>query len=290
MRWSWFAVPWLLVVGCETSDGSAEEDEMVDHGPAVDPDSAPVVTVDRFAEARAANPQLPGAGEAIDFDLNFFNVGLGPDGEPVSYYGLGPATGFTMPVYMLVDSAGEAIEGQLPIVSELPGAVGYSDFWQRTNVEVPPGYQANTITSAAELIAADYPMSPTVEVHNRPLVPPGSTADLARDDGLAPRAWFDDQVVHTLSFAEAPVRIRGSLVDYAGIFVCRESDGSFCVDSEGGTHNVITAVPGDEGYSPLWRVSVFPKESFDDVTDLESARAVEGLQEAGMSNCPLAEW
>ncbi|MFT5090657.1 MAG: hypothetical protein ACI8PG_005038, partial [Planctomycetota bacterium] len=38
-----------------------------------------------------------------------------------------------------------------------------------------------------------------------------------------------------------------------------------------GTHNVVTRLPGEEGYSPLWVLQVFKLSAFERVLDLASA-------------------
>lgn len=146
----------VVLGGCDTSDDGAEEATApVDHGEALSPEDASVLAVDRFTAERADDPSVPGPGEPIDFDADFYNVGLGPDGEEAAYYGLGGSSGFTMPAYRLVDADDVPIEGQLPIVGALPGESAYSDFWQLVLVRVPDSYVANTITSTEEVLATD---------------------------------------------------------------------------------------------------------------------------------------
>lgn len=278
----------VLFCGCDSMSES-ETVERVEHGPAIDPDTAAELAVDRFSAEREVNPDVPAAGAPIDFDRDFLHQGLGPDGGEVAYYILGGATGFTMTVYTLVYDDGEPVPLQLPLVSELPGATEYSDFWQVTEVSVPRGYLANSITSVDELLATDYPQTPTTQVFNRPLVPPGSTADAALSEGGPVRAWFDDQIVHAIDFAEAVPQVRGALVDYANVYVC-VADGGFCLDDGGKTHNVIDTVPGDAGYSPLWRVLMFGPEAFGDVRDLPSAQQAALPDKGGLANCPVVTW
>jgi len=280
----WLALLCVLGAGCD-----APTDE--DHADTLDPDAAPRVSVDRFGTRRADAPvELPAADEAIDFDAQFTTRALGPDGQAVAYYDLGPATGLTMPVFRLVDPQGVPIDGQLPIITAAPGDTSYSDFWQVTEVEVPGNYAANTITSASELEAAGYPHTPTAEVMNRPVVPEGSTARFATDDGRLYEAWLDDGVALSFDFAEDEPNVRGALVDYTPIYVCLTTAGVFCADETGGTHNVVGAVPSEPGYSPLWKVSVYPESAFDAVKDSESAQAADPEPQPALVNCPLIEW
>lgn len=277
----------LLLVGCTES---SQDVVAVDHGEALDPGRAPRASVDRYAQARASNPQMPGPGEAVDFDADFFRVGLGPDGARVSYYDFGISSGFTMPVFRLVDIDGAPIEDQLFIVGELPGAITYSDFWQIVDVEVPLEYEANTITSVAEVEASGYPQTRTVEAFNRPIVPEGSTAQFASGDGALLSAWFEDQVVFAFDFSEAELSLRGDLMDYAPIYVCFTDGDRFCADESGATHNVVAAVPPSPAYSPLWKPSVYPESAFDEVVDLDSAVATDPDKQPMLVNCPMAEW
>lgn len=282
----------VFVGGCEASSG--EEAAVPEHGAALDPDMAPRIAVDRFATQRAdaqADPaDLPEPDEAIDFDAQFTTRGLGPDGQAVAYYDLGRVNGLTMPAFRLVDPEGAPIDAQLLIITASPGDVSYSDFWQVTEVEVPPEYEANTITSAAEVEASGYPQTLTPQVMNRPLVPEGSLARFATDEGRLFEAWLDDDIALAFDFAEAEPNVRGAVVDYTAIYVCLNEAGVFCTDDEGDTHNVVAAVPPEAGYSPLWKVSVYPEAAFDDVGDLDSALAADPVSQPALVNCPLIEW
>ena len=46
----------------------------------------------------------------------------------------------------------------------------------------------------------------------------------------------------------------------------------FAVDGEGSTHNVVTRLPGQEGYAPLWALRVFLLSVFDRVMSVGSAQ------------------
>ena len=147
-----------------------------------DPTSAPRAVVDRFSDAaailnrRSQVEGLPAPGEPVEFDAMFLVDGLGPDGEPVSYYNLDVQLGRTMEVHRIVDDDGQPIADQLPIVTALPGDEGYADFWQFIDHEAPPDYVANAIIDADELLARGWPQTRNFTALNRPLVPEGSTA------------------------------------------------------------------------------------------------------------------
>jgi len=121
-------------------------------------------------------------------------------------------------------------------------------------------------------------------------VPEGSSATFATDGGRLYEAWLDDGVALSFDFAEAEPNARGALVDYVAIYVCLTEAGVFCTDDTGGTHNVVGAVPSEPGYSPLWKVSVYPEAAFDAVEDAESAQAANPEPQPALVNCPLIEW
>lgn len=59
------------------------------------------------------------------------------------------------------------------------------------------------------------------------------------------------------------------------------------------THNVLSGLPGDAAYSPLWSVEVYDNAAFDEVIDLasvEDASRVEVLaRNVAIVNCPVVE-
>ncbi len=275
----------------------------------VDPDTAPQATVDRFSDdagtllVRSASPSLPAAGVPVDFDQPpFQTLGLGPAGQKVRYYNFDVQSRVPMVAYELVDEAGVPIEGQLPIVSAIPGEDGYSDFWRVRRATVLPGYVANQYTSVAEL--AGLPVDEDLHLVNRPVVPGGSTAvdRIGGGDSSLQRAWRDGQVVWFFRFAEAtidPVAIGDYLgqVPISYIFVTFNVNPG---DPGGGlpsgfetepgtdqTHNALATIPSDDDYSPLWMVSVYDNSFFDSVTDYTSATMATVLAAPpGGVNCP----
>jgi hypothetical protein len=253
-------------------------------------------------QSRATNPALPGPNEPVDFDREpFITQGLGPDGEPVRYYNFDVQSTDPGSLYTLVrEGETEPVAEQLAIVDVLPGMDGYSDFWRVMRVTVPRDYVANEVTSWANIEARGLRVEPTGAIVNRPVVPRGSTARKRLGAGSAEptRAWFRDGVVFQLSFEEAP--LAGDAVPTAPIYV------SFNLNPglDGGgpasgfrrepgndqTHNVLTALPGQSGYSPLWSVSVYDQAAFDRVFDLDSVRAEDVLASAVANvNCPVVE-
>ena len=120
---------------------------------------------------------------------------------------------------------------------------------------------------------------------NCPIVPDGSTAELrwdGADTGLT-LGWYDDQVVFYFNFETRPdghARRQRHGADRR--HPChlqpqprrsgrRPASGFMTEDGHDQTHNVVDALPGDAGYSPLWDVDVYDNAGFDSVHDLASA-------------------
>ncbi len=273
-----------------------------------DPADAPRATIDRFSEAagmlmvRNEENDLPGPDEPIDFDqAPFLTRGLGPGGEPVSYYNFDVQPTEPAPIYVLSREGEDVpVAEQLNIVDVVPGDEGYNDFWHVHEVTVPADYEANTATSVQDLMDADYDITGTDVVKNCPIVPEGSTASKRAGDGETNLidGWYDGEVVSYFLFEEAPLTVTDGSVPVSPIYVTFNTNPGM----DGGgpqsgfmtemgidrTHNVVATLPGDDGYSPLWSVSVYDNADFDAVSDLESAMAAT-LLEAGTAtvNCPI---
>ena len=311
----------LATTGC----GDEVENMMVDAGNSMvdasapmvhDPATAEKVEVDRFSESagtlfvRTADNGLPGPNAPIDMDQEpFITRGLGPDGELIRYYNLdvqplGPA-----PIYALFREGEDApVEGQLNIVDVVPGVAGYTDFWNIVKVTVPADYVANSVASVAEIEAAGYAMEATSTIVNCPIVPEGSTATLRGGDegtGLH-QGWYDGKVVHYFTFEEASIELGGNNeVPIAPIYVTfnknpDEGDatsgppsGFVTEDGTDQTHNVVSALPGDADYSPLWSIEVYDNQDFDAATGLAAVQddtQVTVLATGVASvNCPVVE-
>ncbi len=189
-------------------------DAVAPSGP-LDPDTAPVVAVDRFSDAagtlfrRSLDPGLPGPDQPIDLDRPPFVVlGLGPAGETVRSYQLDVHPRALVPVYRL-HKVGEtgSVPGQLNIFDYVPGDHGYNDFWRVIDVEVPANYLVNSATDSATLVARGYRFTPTTTIVNCPMVPVGSVAvhRLGAAGPMLRRGWYQHQVVYYVTFEEAPL-------------------------------------------------------------------------------------
>jgi len=288
---------WLAACGSTDDDGAS----------AVDPDTAPRVAVDRFGagamlQSRANNPELPGPGEPVDFDREpFITRGLSPEGVSVTYYNFDVQPTQPASIFVLIrEGESTPVNGQLDIVDVVPGLAGYSDFWRVMRVSVPSSYVANSVTSRDEIEAMGFPVEMTDELVNYPVVPEGSTARQRWGGASAEleRGWYQGQVVHYFSFEEAA--LAGDEVPTAPIFVTFNLN----PDVAGGgppsgfakepgsdqTHNVLTALPGDDGYSPLWSVSPYDNADFASVMDLTSVREANVLaRDVANVNCPVVD-
>ena len=294
--WSAAAALGLLVLACD------DDDVM---GP-VDPNTAPRVAIDRFSDQagmlfrRSAMATLPGPDEPIDIDeAPFITHGLGPAGQRVRYYNFDVQPIDPAPIYVLFrEGEAQPVAGQLNIVDVIPGAADYNDFWQVIRVIVPPTYVANTITSRAEIIAEGYQMAPTTMLVNCPIVPEGSSgSEGGAADGLT-RGWYRGQVVFYFNFGEAPLTAVGAGdVPTAPIFVTFNIDPNL---PNGGpasgfrtepgtpqTHNVLSVLPGQPLYSPLWDVLPYENDAFAGVRDLATAQVAPSFGLAARVNCPV---
>jgi hypothetical protein len=276
----------------------------------LDPDTAPVASVDRFSDAFATlfkrsgpafdpvnvQPLIPAENEPFDMDTLFTVKALGPAGEKVTYYALDILPPTPGKGYVLVDEAGQPITDQLPIIEGLPGDTGYNDFVQITEVTVDTGYVANTITSAADVAAAveagTASMTETTRIANWSVVPKGTMA-AKKFAGVAVtgyRAWYDDKVAHYLQF-DTELEAAAGTVPSSGIIVIFADDMSpmmgFAAEPDGQTHNALETLPGDPGYSSYWSHSRGALAGFDTVTDFPTATANIAGPLPVIVNCPV---
>lgn len=102
-------------------------------------------------------------------------------GQEVYYFDFGQNPPVSAPIYVLVtgfdaDGNPQVVEGQHNIVNVIPGDEGYSAFWDVHFVTVPADYQANTITSAADLMSMNYPVKRAGVLVNCPIARTDETA------------------------------------------------------------------------------------------------------------------
>lgn len=288
-------------------DGSMDDDSMTETR-TTDPAEAPRAEIDRFSEeagtlmVRNEMNDLPDPNEPIDFDQgSFVTQGLGPDGTAVEYYNFDVQPTAPAPIYAFFRENGDPVEDQLNVIDVIPGDEGYNDFWHVHEVTVPDDYEANTVTSGADLMEHDLETTATDSIKNCPVVPEGSTAAKRagdEDEGLV-EGWYEGEVVSYFLFEEAPLEATDSNeVPVSPIYVSFNTN----PDEDGGgpqsgfmteemsdqTHNVVASLPGDESYSPLWSVTVYDNADFEDVSDLESATSATVLAtDTATVNCPV---
>jgi len=273
---------------------------------ASNPDTAPRAMIDRFSDAaghlqkRSLSPSLPLPNAPVDFDQGpFITQGFGPNGEVIEYYNFDVQPTVPAPIYVPM-KGGATVPGQLNIVGVIPGDSGYNDFWQVVAVAVPDSYVANTLTSAAAVIASGYALQSTDMLVNCPIVPDKSTANLRAEGdtsgtGLT-RGWYDGQVVQYFNFGEkvAGLKTTNGMVPTSPIYVTFNDDSkgpASGFETESGnsqTHNVTATLPGNAGYSPLWNVTPYPNAHFASVSNLASALTAAGSGAVAASvNCPV---
>ncbi|WP_254521905.1 hypothetical protein [Natrinema caseinilyticum] len=301
----------VALAGCTGSEDVGDEPSGTDpmeESRTMDPEGAPRAEIDRFSEeagtlmVRDEMNDLPDPNEPVDFDQGpFVTRGLGPDGEAVEYYNFDVQPTEPAPIYAFFRENGDPVEDQLNVVDVIPGDEGYNDFWHVHEVTVPDDYEANTVTSGADLMEHDLDITATDIIKNCPVVPEGSTATKRagdEDEGLI-EGWYEGEVVSYFLFEEAPLETTDSNeVPVSPIYVSFNTN----PDEDGGgpqsgfvteasseqTHNVVATLPGQDGYSPLWSVSVYDNADFENVSDLESATSATVLAtDTATVNCPV---
>jgi len=312
----WFAVSalatiGLVMAGCASTSGSMGSDTAQGMHPmmAMDPMKSEHAQIDRFGAAaghlqmRDSMNHLPGPNQAVDFDVPpFVTTGLGPHGEVVMYYNFDVQSTTPAPIYVLYRTGDmKPVEGQLNIVDVVPGDPGYSDFWQVNKVTVPASYVANTVGSLQAIKDAGYPIVQTKTLVNCPIVPDGSKAThrlKGSDTGLH-MGWYRNKVISYFTFSESPLMVTDDgKVPVSPIYVAFNKNAG---DPNGGpasgfrmvmgsmqTHNVVSTLPGDMDYSPLWLVSQYDTMDFDKVMDLTTAmHSMVLAKNVASVNCPI---
>jgi hypothetical protein len=270
--------------------------------------TAEKVSVDRFSASaghlmvRDAMNGLPAANAAINFDQGpFITKGKGPSGQNVEYYNFDVQSTDPAPIYVLFrEGESSPVDGQLNIIDVLPGEAGYNDFWLVEKVTVPANYKANQVASYAEIQAKGYSIEATTTIVNCPVVPEGSTATKRLGGGTAGliKGWYDEKIVMYFTFGEKDLVASGGKVPTSPIFVCFNinpadvgggpSSGFKTEDGSDQTHNVISTIPANAGYSPLWVVNAYDNADFDNVDDFTTVQAATSTG-TGLAtvNCPV---
>ncbi len=177
----------------------------------------------------------------------------------------------------------QLVEGQHNIVDVIPGDEGYSDLWEVMFVVVPKDYVADSITTADEVLLADYEIITPDILINCPIVPAGST--LAEGGDLV-QGWYKGVEIYYFDFGPNPVE---TAPIYALITGLDDDENPQFVE---GQHNIIDVIPGDEGYSAFWQVNlvIVPQDyEADSITTAADVRAsgYEMVQPGLVVNCPV---
>ncbi|MEX2247558.1 MAG: hypothetical protein WEC75_12840 [Dehalococcoidia bacterium] len=95
-------------------------------------------------------------------------------GEEVFYPDFGQNSPTAIPIWVFIhgmnpDGTPDFVEGQQNIIDSVPGDPGYSAFWRVNMVTAPQDYVPNSIRSAADVLASDFPITQTDMVVNCPV-------------------------------------------------------------------------------------------------------------------------
>jgi len=291
----------IFFVACNKDDNKPSSS-------AKDPNTAEPAFIDRFSstaghlQVRTATNNLPAANAPIDFDKSpFITRGLTRSGQTVDYYNFDVQRTMPAPIWLFVKEGESAPVPGNNIIDVIPGDANYNDFWQVYKVSVPANYVTNTITSYQEILASHYPVTKTNDLVNCPVVPKGSTASkrFSNESNGLTQGWYKGKVVYYFNFSEKALSVNSTgNVPLTPIYV------SFNINPNmpgGGpesgfktetgsiqTHNVISAVPSDPAYSPLWVVKVYNNLVFNNIMDLQTAIDAPLLSnDGGWVNCPV---
>ena len=129
----------------------------------------------------------------------------------------------------------------------------------------------------------------------------GSTAShrLSGNDIDLHNGWYKNKIVSYFTFSEASLKVdENGMVPTAPIYVTFNVNPGMAMGGPASgfktmpgtmqTHNVVSTLPGDMHYSPLWLVSAYDTADFSNVMDLSSA--MNAMAEPGNPptvNCPI---
>ena len=281
----------LSLIGCQNPGTPPGADELSIPTVRQDPDLAEVTSIDRFSDQagtffrRSENPNLPGPDQAINLDdAPFLLTAYAPDGNRVNIYHLDARPTNPANLYIFFRADGSPLEDQLYVFDALPGEAGYNDFCAIQRVTVPDGYVSNSITSRADLEARrteGFKVEPTGKILNMPVVPAGSTASLSigQSQALLLRGWCRHKVLYYFAFDELQADAQG-LVPTAPMYTFVAENGlphrgGFRTMTDAGdTRNVLSILPGQAGFSPLWALQRMAREDFTSVASLQDVKAL----------------
>lgn len=198
----------------------------------------------------APSPQAPGPVSGLDRSNTVPRVMGWYRGGDVTYLDYGPMENVAIPILVFFQegSPDTPVAGQMNIIDAIPGQPGYSDFWRVHKVLAPSGYVSNSIRSFEDALASGYAIEPTDIIVNCPVVNPEARLQGSASPPVA--GWYRDrQVFYFDHGANSPGD--GFVVHDAPIYAFFDQG----EQPVAGQRNVIDVVPGDAGYSDLWRVT-----------------------------------
>lgn len=148
------------------------------------------------------------------------------DGEEVFYpdFGANPAT--VAPIWVLIhgmnaDGTPDFVEGQQNIIDTVPGQADYTAFWRVNLVTVPEDYEANSITSAADVLSAGYEITETDMVVNCPVTFVADASDVTGMPDTGSAVQSDGSGVSALFIALAALGGAAAMAAGAGYAIAR---------------------------------------------------------------------
>jgi hypothetical protein len=209
----------------------------------------------------------------------------------VSYLDYGAQPNVAVPILAFFEAASPStpVAGQGNIIDTIPGQPGYSDFWRVYKVLVPAAYVANSIRSLSDAVASGYTIEPTDLVVNCPVVDPGTTIQGSSTPLVS--GWYRNREVFYFDHGlNSPAD--GFVVGDAPIYAFFQMNGA----PVAGQRNVIDVLPGDAGYSDLWKVVKVVVDATYVANSLQDARSIVAARDAGQVtletteiyvNCPV---
>ncbi len=288
----------LFIVSCSSDDNNTTSKDI---------NTAEKQSVDRFSATaghlmvRTATNGLPAANAPVNFDNQpFITTGLDKNGDVVRYYNFDIQSTTPAPIYVFFkDGQSTPVSGQNNIIGVIPGEVGYNDFWNVVKVIVPNNYVANSVTSEASILNADFELENTNIIVNCPVVPFGSTAARSKNAGQASSltlGWYNNKAVAYFEFGEASLTATATgMVPTSPIYVMFNDNATgpasgFVVEPNTmQTHNVLGTLPTDANYSPLWSVLVLDNANFSSVSNLSTATSFSNTVAGANVNCPVVK-
>jgi hypothetical protein len=201
-------------------------------------------------------------------------------GRTVRYLDFGPiklASGNRVaPIWVFANGA----RGQRNVIDVAPGDRGYTPLWRVQMVRWKSGVAPRVLRSAAAVrraaLAGELTIRRTATIVNCPVLGFGQQQTLGFAKGI------------TIAYLDlGPVKLRpGNVVAPIWAFTNGADD----------QKNVIDVVPGDRGYTPLWRVSMVTWSDGVEPRVLRTAAAIRSAEAAGelsirstatVVNCPV---